>query len=152
MKVIFLQDVKGKGKKGEIKEVPLGYAQNFLIKKNLAKEATKQAIGELKGKQKSEEKHAAELLAEAKRVNEQLEKEENRLQFTEKVGPDGRTFGSITAKKIAEGLQKQFGIKIDKRHIELEHPIRAIGLIEVPVKLHKEVNAQIKLNIKNSAE
>ena len=147
MKVIFLQDVKGKGKKGEIKEVPLGYAQNFLIKKNLAKEATKQAIGELKGKQKSEEKHAAELLAEAKRVKEQLEKE-----FTEKVGPDGRTFGSITAKKIAEGLQKQFGIKIDKRHIELEHPIRAIGLIEVPVKLHKEVNAQIKLNIKNSAE
>ena len=139
MKVIFLQDVKGKGKKGEIKEVPLGYAQNFLIKKNLAKEATKQAIGELKGKQKSEEKHAAELLAEAKRVKEQL-------------GPDGRTFGSITAKKIAEGLQKQFGIKIDKRHIELEHPIRAIGLIEVPVKLHKEVNAQIKLNIKNSAE
>ena len=136
MKVIFLQDVKGKGKKGEIKEVPLGYAQNFLIKKNLAKEATKQAIGELK----------------AKRVKEQLEKEENRLQFTEKVGPDGRTFGSITAKKIAEGLQKQFGIKIDKRHIELEHPIRAIGLIEVPVKLHKEVNAQIKLNIKNSAE
>ena len=96
--------------------------------------------------------HAAELLAEAKRVKEQLEKEENRLQFTEKVGPDGRTFGSITAKKIAEGLQKQFGIKIDKRHIELEHPIRAIGLIEVPVKLHKEVNAQIKLNIKNSDE
>ena len=148
MKVIFLQDVKGKGKKGEIKEVPSGYAQNFLIKKNLAKEATNQAIGELKGKQKSEEKHAAELLAEAK----QLEKEENRLQFTEKVGPDGRTFGSITAKKIAEGLQKQFGIKVDKRHIELEHPIRAIGLIEVPVKLHKEVSAQIKLNIKNSAE
>ena len=142
MKVIFLQDVKGKGKKGEIKEVPSGYAQNFLIKKNLAKEATKQAIGELKGKQKSE----------AKQVKEQLEKEENRLQFTEKVGPDGRTFGSITAKKIAEGLQKQFGIKVDKRHIELEHPIRAIGLIEVPVKLHKEVSAQIKLNIKNSAE
>ena len=151
MKVIFLQDVKGKGKKGEIKEVPSGYAQNFLIKKNLAKEATNQAIGELKGKQKSEEKHAAELLAEAKQVKEQLEKEENRLQFTEKVGPDGRTFGSITAKKIAEGLQKQFGIKVDKRH-ELEHPIRAIGLIEVPVKLHKEVSAQIKLNIKNSAE
>ena len=86
MKVIFLQDVKGKGKKGEIKEVPSGYAQNFLIKKNLAKEATNQAIGELKGKQKSEEKHAAELLAEAKQVKEQLEKEENRLQFTEKVG------------------------------------------------------------------
>ena len=65
MKVIFLADVKGKGKKGEIKEVPTGYAQNFLIKKNLAKEATNQAIGELKGKQKSEEKAQAEVLAEA---------------------------------------------------------------------------------------
>ena len=152
MKVIFLQDVKGKGKKGEIKEVPSGYAQNFLIKKNLAKEATNQAIGELKGKQKSEEKAHAEMIAEAKAIKAQLEAEETIVEFVEKVGPDGRTFGSITAKKIAEGLQKQFGIKVDKRHIELEHPIRAIGLIEVPVKLHKEVSAKIKLNIKNSAE
>ena len=152
MKVIFLQDVKGKGKKGEIKEVPSGYAQNFLIKKNLAKEATNQAIGELKGKQKSEEKHAAELLAEAKQVKEQLEKEENRLQFTEKVGPDGRTFGSITAKKIAEGLQKQFGIKVDKRHIELENTIRAIRLIQLTVQIHKAVSPQINLNINTSAE
>mgnify|MGYP000582753175 CR=1 FL=1 len=76
-----------------------------MIKKNLAKEATNQAIGELKGKQKSEEKHAAELLAEAKQVKEQLEKEENRLQFTEKVGPDGRTFGSNYSPKR---LQKDF--------------------------------------------
>ncbi|MFS1664188.1 50S ribosomal protein L9 [Streptococcus sp. zg-JUN1979] len=150
MKVIFLQDVKGKGRKGEIKEVPTGYAQNFLIKKNLAKEATNQAIGELKGKQKSEAKAQAELLAEAKAVKEQLDKEETRVQFSEKVGPDGRTFGSITAKKIAEELSKQFGLRVDKRHIELEHPIRAIGLIEVPVKLHKEVNAEIKLQIKEA--
>ena len=148
MKVIFLQDVKGKGKKGEIKEVPSGYAQNFLIKKNLAKEATNQAIGELKGKQKSEEKHAAELLAEARRVKEQLEKEENRLQFTEKVGPDGRTFGSITAKKIAEGLQKQFGIKIDKRHIQVQAPIRAVGLIDVPVKIYQDITSVINLRVK----
>ena len=68
MKVIFLADVKGKGKKGEIKEVPTGYAQNFLIKKNLAKEANAQAIGELRGKQKSEEKAHAELLAEAQKI------------------------------------------------------------------------------------
>ncbi|MBM7641911.1 50S ribosomal protein L9 [Streptococcus loxodontisalivarius] len=150
MKVIFLQDVKGKGKKGEIKEVPSGYAQNFLIKKNLAKEATSQAIGELKGKQKSEEKHQAEVLAEAKALKVELEKEDTRVQFTEKVGPDGRTFGSITAKKIAEELEKQFNIKIDKRHIELAQPIRAIGLIEVPVKLHKEVSAEIKLSVKQA--
>lgn len=147
MKVIFLADVKGKGKKGEVKEVPTGYAQNFLLKKKLAKEATSQSINELKGKQKSEAKAAAELLAEAKTLKAQLDKEETRVQFSEKVGPDGRTFGSITAKKIAEELQKQFAIKVDKRSIELDHPIRAIGLIEVPVKLHKEVEGQIKLKI-----
>lgn len=147
MKVIFLADVKGKGKKGEIKEVPTGYAQNFLIKKNLAKEATSQSIGELKGKQKAEEKAQAEILAEAQAVKAVLVEDKTRVQFQEKVGPDGRTFGSITAKKISEELQKQFGVKVDKRHIVLDHPIRAIGLIEVPVKLHKEVTAEIKLAI-----
>ncbi|HEQ9821991.1 TPA: 50S ribosomal protein L9 [Streptococcus pyogenes] len=147
MKVIFLADVKGKGKKGEIKEVPTGYAQNFLIKKNLAKEATIQSIGELKGKQKAEEKAQAEILAEAQAVKAVLDEDKTRVQFQEKVGPDGRTFGSITAKKISEELQKQFGVKVDKRHIVLDHPIRAIGLIEVPVKLHKEVTAEIKLAI-----
>ncbi|EHJ53219.1 50S ribosomal protein L9 [Streptococcus macacae] len=147
MKVIFLADVKGKGKKGEIKEVPTGYAQNFLLKKNLAKEATNQAINELKGKQKSEEKAQAELLAEAQNIKSQLENEKTLLKFSEKVGPDGRTFGSITAKKISEELTKQFGITINKRSIKLEHPIRAIGLIEVPVKLHKNVASVIKLQI-----
>lgn len=150
MKVIFLTDVKGKGKRGEVKEVPTGYAQNFLIKKNLAKEATKQAINELKGKQKSEEKAQAELLAEAKAVKVKLEQESTLVQFSEKVGPDGRTFGSITAKKISEELNKQFGIKLDKRHIKLDHPIRAIGLIEIPVKLHKDINGIIKLQIKEA--
>lgn len=147
MKVIFLADVKGKGKKGEIKEVPTGYAQNFLIKKNLAKEATSQSIGELKGKQKAEEKAQAEILAEAQAIKAILDEDKTRVQFQEKVGPDGRTFGSITAKKISEELQKQFGVKVDKRHIILDHPIRAIGLVEVPVELHKEVTAEIKLTI-----
>lgn len=147
MKVIFLADVKGKGKKGEIKEVPTGYAQNFLIKKNLAKEATSQSIGELKGKQKAEEKAQAEILAEAQAIKAILDEDKTRVQFQEKVGPDGRTFGSITAKKISEELQKQFGVKVDKRHIILDHPIRVIGLVEVPVKLHKEVTAEIKLTI-----
>ena len=147
MRVIFFQDVKGKGKKGEVKEVPTGYAQNFLLKKNLAKEATTQTIGELKGKQKAEEKAQAEILADAKATKKVLDEEKTRVLFTEKVGPDGRTFGSITAKKISEELKKQFGITVDKRHIVLDHPIRAIGLIEVPVKLHKEVTAEIKLKI-----
>ncbi|WP_303972423.1 50S ribosomal protein L9 [Streptococcus merionis] len=147
MKVIFLTDVKGKGKKGEIKEVPTGYAQNFLIKKNLAKEATAQAIGELRGQEKAREKAHAELVAEAETIKAQLEKEATVVTFNEKVGPDGRTFGSITSKKIAEELEKQFNIKLDKRHIKLDHPIRALGSIDVPVKIYQDINSVIRLYI-----
>lgn len=147
MKVIFLADVKGKGKKGEIKEVPTGYAQNFLIKKNLAKEANAQAIGELRGKQKSEEKAHAELVAEAKNIQAKLAEETTVVQFTEKIGPDGRTFGSITNKKIAEELQKQFGIKIDKRHIQVASPIRSVGLIDVPVKIYQDITGVIRIRV-----
>ena len=147
MKVIFLADVKGKGKKGEIKEVPTGYAQNLLIKKNLAKEANAQAIGELRGKQKSEEKAHAELVAEAKNIQAKLAEETTVVQFTEKIGPDGRTFGSITNKKIAEELQKQFGIKIDKRHIQVASPIRSVGLIDVPVKIYQDITGIIQIRV-----
>ena len=148
MKVIFLADVKGKGKKGEIKEVPTGYAQNFLIKKNLAKEATAQAVGELRGKQKSEEKAHAELVAEAQAIKAKLAEETTVVEFTEKVGPDGRTFGSITSKKIAEELEKQFGIKLDKRNIKVESPIRSIGLIDVQVKIYQDIIGIINLRVK----
>ena len=147
MKVIFVAEVKGKGKKGEIKEVPTGYAQNFLIKKNLAKEANAQAIGELRGKQKSEEKAHAELVAEAKDIQAKLAEETTVVQFTEKIGPDGRTFGSITNKKIAEELQKQFGIKIDKRHIQVASPIRSVGLIDVPVKIYQDITGIIQIRV-----
>ena len=147
MKVIFLEDVKGKGKKGEIKEVPTGYAQNFLIKKNLAKEANAQAIGELRGKQKSQEKAHVEMVAEAQAIKAKLEEEATVVAFTEKVGPDGRTFGSITNKKIADELQKQFGLKIDKRNIKVDSPIRSIGLIDVPVKIYQDVTSVIRLRV-----
>ena len=147
MKVIFLEDVKGKGKKGEIKEVPTGYAQNFLIKKNLAKEANAQAIGELRGKQKSQEKAHAEMVAEAQAIKAKLEEEATVVAFTEKVGPDGRTFGSITNKKIADELQKQFGLKIDKRNIKVDSPIRSIGLIDVPVKIYQDVTSVIRRRV-----
>ena len=147
MKVVFLEDVKVQGKKGQIKEVPTGYAQNFLIKKNLAKEANAQAIGELRGKQKSEEKAHAELVAEAKNIQAKLAEETTVVQFTEKIGPDGRTFGSITNKKIAEELQKQFGIKIDKRHIQVASPIRSVGLIDVPVKIYQDITGIIQIRV-----
>ena len=147
MKVIFLEDVKGKVKKVEIKEVTTGYAQNFLIKKNLAKEANAQAIGELRGKQKSQEKAHAEMVAEAQAIKAKLEEEATVVAFTEKVGPDGRTFGSITNKKIADELQKQFGLKIDKRNIKVDSPIRSIGLLDVPVKIYQDVTSVIRLRV-----
>lgn len=143
MKVIFLQDVKGKGKKGDIKDVPNGYAQNFLIKNNLAKPANNESMAELKGKQKAQEKHEAELLAEAEELKTVLEKEETVVRIKAKAGEDGRLFGSIPSKQIADALNKQYSIKLDKRKIELEQPIRALGYTKVPVKLHSKVTAII---------
>ena len=143
MKVIFLQDVKGKGKKGDIKDVPNGYAQNFLIKNNLAKPANNESMAELKGKQKAQEKHEAELLAEAEELKTVLEKEETVVRIKAKAGEDGRLFGSIPSKQIADVLNKQYSIKLDKRKIELEQPIRALGYTKVPVKLHSKVTATI---------
>ena len=139
MKVIFLQDVKGKGKKGDIKEVPTGYAQNYLLKNKLAKEATKSSISELSGQKKAQDKKAAEVLAEAK--------EETVVEIKAKGGEDGRLFGSIPSKQIAEGLKKQYDLKIDKRKIELENPIRTLGYTKVPVKLHTEVEGIIKVHV-----
>lgn len=121
-----------------------------MIKKNLAKEATNQAISALRGQEKSKEKAHAEMIAEAEAIKAKLAEEATLVKFVEKVGPDGRTFGSITSKKIAEELDKQFGIKIDKRHIQLDHPIRAIGLIDVPVKIYQDVTGIINLSIKEA--
>lgn len=146
MKVIFLQDVKGKGKKGDIKEVPNGYAQNFLIKNNLAKPANNESMAELKGKQKAKEKQDAEVLAEAKELKALLEKEETVVKINAKAGEDGRLFGSIPSKQIAGALNKQYKIKIDKRKIELDQPIRALGFTQVPVKLHPQVTATINVH------
>lgn len=147
MKVIFLQDVKGKGKRGEVKEVPTGFAQNFLIKKNLAKEATGKAMAELKGQVKAEQKAEAEILAEAQALKAELEKETTIVEVKEKVGADGRLFGAINSKKIADALSAQFNLKLDKHKIQLEYPLKAIGLKDVPVKLHKDVTAMIRVKI-----
>jgi len=147
MKVIFLEDVKGKGKKGEVKDVAVGYAQNFLIKNGLAKEATAQSLSELKGKEKAKAKEDAEILQEAKKVKEQMEAEGFEVVIKSKAGEDGRLFGSIPSKQVADGLQKQHNIKVDKRKIEMEQPIKALGYTTVPVKLHKEVVAKLRVHV-----
>lgn len=146
MKVIFLKDVKGKGNKGDVKNVADGYAQNFLIKQGLAIEATQANVSTLEGQKKKEAKAAAEELAEAKRLKEQLEKVT--VELTAKAGEGGRLFGSITSKQISEELQKKHGIKIDKRKMELGDAIRTLGHTKVPVKLHHEVLATLDVHVK----
>ncbi|SFB01864.1 MULTISPECIES: 50S ribosomal protein L9 [unclassified Bacillus (in: firmicutes)] len=146
MKVIFLKDVKGKGKKGEIKNVADGYAHNFLIKQGLAVEANNTNTSTLENQKKKEQKAAAEELAEAKKLKDELEKVT--VELSAKSGEGGRLFGSITTKQIAEELQKKHGIKIDKRKMELEDAIRSLGVTNVPVKLHHEVLATLKVHVK----
>ncbi|CAM3625096.1 50S ribosomal protein L9 [Aeromicrobium ponti] len=148
MKVIFLKDVKGKGKKGEVKNVADGYAHNFLIKQGLAVEASQANVSSLNAQKKKEEKLAAEELADAKKLKETLEK--LTVEFSTKAGEGGRLFGSITSKQIAEELQKTHKIKIDKRKIEMDDAIRSLGYTKVPVKLHTEVMATLNVHVKES--
>ena len=149
MKVIFLQDVKGKGKKGEVKNVADGYAHNFLIKKGLAVEATSANIRALEGQKKKEKKEAAEELKSAKELKKQLE--EITVELSAKSGEGGRLFGSVTSKQIADALQKGHQLKVDKRKIELNDAIRSLGYTNVPVKLHPEVQATLKVHVKEQS-
>ncbi|MDN2453236.1 50S ribosomal protein L9 [Lactobacillus sp. UCMA15818] len=146
MKVIFLQDVRGKGKRGEIKEVPDGYA-NFLIKGNKAKSATVQAMSQLKGQQKAEEKRETEIFVEAQELKLKLESGEMIVEMKAKAGEDGRLFGSITSKQVAQALNQQYSLKIDKRKMELSEPIKTLGYSNIPVKLHNKVTAKIRVHI-----
>ncbi|MBS4196548.1 50S ribosomal protein L9 [Lederbergia citri] len=146
MKVIFLKDVKGKGKKGEVKNVADGYAHNFLIKQGLAIEATSGNMKNLDNQKKKEEQQASEELAEAKKLKEMLEK--LTVELKAKSGEGGRLFGSITSKQIADELKKSHNIKIDKRKIGLEDAIRTLGVTKVPVKLHNEVVATVDVHVK----
>lgn len=145
MKVIFTQDVKGKGKKGEVKDVSLGYAQNFLLKNNLAVEATPQNLARLEGQKKRAQKDAAEELKEAQQLKAVLD--ETTIEMKAKSGEGGRLFGSITTKQIAEALKKQKDIKVDRRKMELPDAIRALGYTNVPIKLHPEVTATMKVHV-----
>jgi large subunit ribosomal protein L9 len=145
MKVVFLKDVKGRGKKGEVKNVADGYAQNFLIKQGLAVEATNASIKALEGQKKSVEKEAAQELENCKKLKETLE--ELTVELKAKSGEGGRLFGSITTKQIADELNKKHSIKIDKRKFEMEDAIRALGFRNVPVKLHQEVTATVKVHV-----
>lgn len=147
MKIIFTKDVRGRGKRGEVKDVPTGYAQNFLIKRGLAKAATKANMNTLKRVVANEEAAYKAQKADAEKVKASLEKDDTIVNFKSRAGTDSRLFGSISSKKIVEGLDKQYGIKIDKRKLNLPEPIKTLGYTNVPVKLFKGVEGTIRVHV-----
>ncbi|CAK7035810.1 MAG: 50S ribosomal protein L9 [Peptostreptococcus russellii] len=146
MKVILLKDVKGTGKKGELKEVSDGYARNFLIKKKFAVEANNTNVKELDEKQKSKERKAQIEYEEAVLLGKQME--DVNIVIEAKAGEGGRLFGSITSKEIAEQLKKQKNIDVDKRKITLDEPIRSLGSRFVEIKIHSKVTTKIRVDIR----
>ncbi|AID41448.1 50S ribosomal protein L9 [Staphylococcus xylosus] len=144
MKVIFTQDVKGKGKKGEVKDVPVGYANNFLLKKNYAIEATPGNLKQLEQKNKAAEAERQQEIEDAKQLKAQLSEIE--VEVSAKTGEGGKLFGSVSTKQITQALQEQHNIKIDKRKMELPNGIHALGYTNVPVKLDKEVEGTIRVH------
>ena len=142
MKVIFLQDVKGQGKKGEIKEVSDGYAINFLIKKGYAIKQTEGSLNKLKEENKKNKELDFKKREEAKLMKEKLEK--IILRFPVKSSKDSRMFGSISTKQIKEELQKQ-GFSIDKKQIESK-TINSLGMHIVTITLYKDIVCNLKVH------
>ena len=145
MKVILLKDVKGTGKKGEVKEVSDGYARNFILKKNLGLEATGKNLNDLKLQKANAEKIAAQQLAAAKELAAKLEAASVTLSI--KAGANGKTFGSVSSKEIGKAIEDQIGLEIDKKKLVLPEPIKTFGTHEVPVKLHKDVVAKLAVKV-----
>lgn len=149
MKVILLQDVKSLGKKGETVNVNDGYARNFILPKKLGVEANNKNMNELRLQKKQEEKLAQEVLDAAKALAAQLEA--GKIEIAIKVGEGGRTFGSVSSKEIAEETKEQLGLEIDKKKIQLKETIKQLGTHVVPVKLHPEVTAELKVVVVEEA-
>lgn len=143
MKVILLQDVKSLGKKGEIVNVNDGYARNFILPKKMGVEATGKNLNDLKLQKNNEEKVAKEHLEAAKELGEKIAAGKVTLQI--KVGEGGRTFGSVSSKEIAAAAKEQMGLDIDKKKIQLKETIKMLGTHIVPVKLHPQVTAELKV-------
>lgn len=144
MKVIFLQDVKGQGKKGEVKDLSEGYVRNFLLPKKLVKEATDSNVKTLDAQKRSEEKRKEQEKLEAQELGKKLE--ELTVKVAGKAGEGGRLFGAISSKQVAQALEDQFKIKVDKRKLEME-AIRALGVTQIKVKLHNEVTVTLKVHV-----
>lgn len=146
MKVILLEDVKKIGKKGEIKEVKDGYAHNFLFPKKLAVPATKQNLAQVE--RAEEEKREEERIRkeEAEKIAKELT--DKSFNFEVKAGDQGRLFGSLTTKEIASEIEKKENLKLDRRKLSIDEPIRSLGTYNVTAKLHPEVTFEFKVVVK----
>ena len=145
MKIILREDVKGLGAPGKIVEVAPGYARNFLLPRKLAIEATPGNLRNLEQYQRTLDRKHARLATSAQAMARRLA--ELTVTLEAKVGEAGRIYGSITPHDIAEGLQKQFDIPVDRRKIELAEPIRLLGQHEAQIHLHSSVVATLKINV-----
>jgi len=145
MKVILLQDVKGTGKKGEVKDVADGYARNFLIKKGVAIEATTKNINELQGQQSSAQYKIDLEIQHAKEVAELINGK--RVTVKAKAGKNGKLFGSVTVGHIADAIEQQFNVKIEKKKISLKLEIKAFGSYEADIKLYKGISAKVTAEV-----
>ncbi len=148
MKVILLQDVKGKGKKGQLLEVSDGYARNFMLPRKMAMEATPDAINTMRMNDKATQERIAREKAEALAVSKQIR--ELTVTVTAKGGGNGRLFGSITNQEIADALAKQANIKLDKRKIVISDTIKNVGTYTVNCKLGYEITAPLNVKIEEA--
>lgn len=143
MKVVLLQDVRGQGKKGDLINVSDGYARNFLFPKNLAAVADAKVMNELKTK---EEARLHKIEVEKQQASETAEKLKNvSVRLTAPAGTDGRLYGSITAKDIAEGLMKQHNIEVDKRKLVVNEAIKTFGTHIIDVKLYPQITGKVNV-------
>lgn len=145
MEIVLLQDVKSLGKKGQRVKVNDGYARNFIIPKKLGVEATAKNLNDLKLQKQNEEKIAAKQLADAKVLAEEIEK--IKVELKVKTGEGGRIFGSVSTKEIAAAAKEQCGLELDKKKMQLAEPIKAVGTHVIPVKLHKDVTANLTVKV-----
>ena len=148
MKVILLQDVKGKGKKGQMIEVSDGYARNYMLPRKIAVEATTDAVNTMRMNDKAAAEKAARERAEALEISKQLR--EMTLVVKAKGGGAGRLFGSVTNAEIADALAKNSGIKLDKRKIVISDPIKSVGTYTVTCKLGYEISAPLTVKIEEA--
>ncbi len=148
MKVILLQDVKGKGKKGQLLEVSDGYARNFMLPKKLAMEATPDAINTMRMNDKATQERIAREKAAALEISKKLR--EMTLTVTAKGGGNGRLFGAVTNQEIANALKAKSGIELDKRKIVISDTIKNVGTYTVTCKLGYEINAPLTVKIEEA--